>query len=163
MTENSGEAGVDRKLLWLAIAGGAGIIIGIVALIIAISANNATQSNAKLTAQVNQAAQHAVVGIHDQLQHDVASATTVLRALQASEAAANREHDQLRQDVNVNKSAVAVNRASIAKIETSITALTSEVHQLSEKVTKLSTNQQALTKRVDALTTSTTSTQTSST
>jgi hypothetical protein len=150
MTENSGTS-IDRRSLWLAIAGGVGIVIAIVALIVAISAKNATSSDARITAQVNRDARLAVAGVHSQLQHDVASATAVLRQLEAGSTAASRTDNKLLRDVNQNKSSAASNRGSIDKLQASINTLTAEVQKTNGTVTKLSANQQALTKRVDAL------------
>lgn len=150
MTQNS-EAGGDRRFWWLAIAGGVGIVIAVVALIIAISAQNATNNDAKVTAQVKEDARLAVAGVHNQLRHDVTSATNVLRQLQAGSSAAARVRDELIRDVNHNKSAVATNRVSIEKLQASINTLTAQVHQLNGTVTKLGASQQALTKRVDTL------------
>jgi chromosome segregation ATPase len=150
MTESEG-AGSERWSLWLAGAGGVGVVIAIVALIVAISAQNATNNDAKITAQVNQDARLAVSGVHNQLQHDITSATSVLRQLEAESTAASRTDNKLLRDVNQNKSSAAVNRSSIAKMQTSLKALTAEVHKLNSTVTTLGTNQQALTRRVNAL------------
>jgi chromosome segregation ATPase len=150
MTQNDG-ASIDRRSLWLAIAGGVGIVIAIVALIVAISAKNATNNDAKITAQVNQDARLAVSGVHTQLQHDVASATAVLRQLEAGSTAASRTDSKLLRDVSQNKSSAASNRSSIQKMQASINALTTELHKLNGTVTTLGANQRALTTRVDAL------------
>jgi chromosome segregation ATPase len=142
---------VDRKSLWLAIAGGLGIIIGVVALIIAISAKNASENDAQVTARVNRDAQLAVAGIHNQLQQDIASATTVLRQLQVSSTAASQARSALQNGINQTKSGIASNRTSITSMQAQINTVTAEVHRLSTTVSKLSTNLTALTKRVDAL------------
>jgi chromosome segregation ATPase len=151
MTTQTSGARIDRKTLWLAIAGGVGIAIGIVALVIAISAQNATTNDAKITAQVNRDARLAVAGIHSQLQQDVASATAVLRQLQAGSTAASRTDGKLLRDVNQNKSGVAGNSASIGKMQASINTLNGEVGKLNSTVTNLGASEQALTKRVNAL------------
>ncbi len=150
MTQTSG-ASMDRRSIWLAIAAGVGIVIAIVALVLAVSAKNATSNNAKVTAQVKQDARLAVAGIHTQLQHDVASATTVLRQLQAASADASRTRAGLLRDISQNRAAVASNRGSIQKIQASLTTLTAKVHKLNPTVTNLRASEQALTKRVDAL------------
>jgi chromosome segregation ATPase len=146
--------------MWLAIAGGVGIVIGIVALIIAISAKNATNNDAKVTAAVNRAARLAVVGLHNQLQHDVASATTVLRQLQASGAAAAKTRQDLLRDINRNKTALAISAGTITKLQTSVNTVTAEVRKLQTTVTNLGNAQQELTKRVNALSSQTTTTTT---
>ena len=89
--------------------------------------------------------------IHNQPQHHVASATVVLRQLQASSSTAVREHTQLVRDVRRNKAGIAINSGSIDKMQASINRLTGDVHQLSDTVTKLGASLRALTKRVDNL------------
>jgi len=150
MTETN-ESRIDRRSLWLAIVAGVGVVIAIVALILAISAKSATNNNAKVTAQVKQDANLAVAGVHGQLQRDVASATVVLQQLTAESRTAALRRAQLLHDVNANKAGVAVNRETIVKMEASINTLTADVNKLNTSVTTLTTNQQALTKKVDAI------------
>lgn len=154
--------GVDRRTLWLAIAGAAALIIAIVALILAVSAKNATNTDAKVTSAVNGAARLAVTGLHTQLQHDVASATAVLRALQASGAAAARTRAGLLRDINHNKAALALSNGTVGKLQTSVNSVTAQMRKLDTTVTDLGSAQRTLTKRVDALSSQTTTTSTTS-
>ncbi len=149
-TENRANA-IDRRMLWLGIAGAIGAVIAIVALIIAISAQNATSNDAKVTADVSRAARTAVAGVDAQLRRDSATATSVLHQLQAEAAAARRSRDQLLREVGRNQTAAARNATDIAALQKQVSTLNSEVQKLTTTVSKLSTSQTSLEQRVAAL------------
>jgi chromosome segregation ATPase len=150
MTQSDGSS-TDRRALWLAIAGAIGLVVAIVALIIAISAKNASVSDAKVTAEVKRDAGLAVAGVHAQIQRDVASANTVLHQLEAGSRAAARTRDALLRDVKQNRAGLAASNATIAKMQVEINTLGTEVKKLTATVNTLNANQQALTKKVNAL------------
>ena len=150
MTQSEGTS-TDRRALWLAIAGAIGLVVAIVALIIAISAKNASVSDAKVTAEVKRDAGLAVAGIHAQIQRDVVSANTVLRQLEAGSRAAATTRDALLRDVKQNRAGLAASHATIAKMQVEINTLSAEVKKLTATVGTLKANQQALTKKVNSL------------
>lgn len=148
----------NRRALWLAIAGGVGIVIGIVALIIAIDAKNATKSDKELTAEVNKQAQVAVAGIRGQLDRDVARASAVLTTLRATSKTAKATREQLRQDVGRNRSGVAANATAIQNLQgttndlqQSVSSLNTQVSSLQAEVARLRSGQLDLDRRVSAL------------
>ena len=126
-------------------------MIAIVALIIAISAKNATSTDAKVTAEVSRAAHAAVAGVDAQLRRDSANATSVLHQLQTEAAAARKSRDQLLHEVGQNQTGVARNARAIAALQKDVSTLTAEVQKLSTTVANLSTTQKSLEQRVAAL------------
>jgi len=155
----------DRRNMLLAIIGVAGMVIGIVALIIAIAANNASQSDAKVTAQVHQEAQVALAGVRNELRRDAASAAALVQHLQVESNQATRARRNLlagveqnkagvatnRSGVATNRSGVATNRASISDLASTVTTLNGDVQTLSRSVDNLKTSQDDLGNRVSAL------------
>jgi chromosome segregation ATPase len=139
------QAGDQRKIIWALVVGGLGVVVAVVALVIAISANSTTNDNAKITRAVRVEAARQIGGIRTDLQKNVVAATAVLRRLQHSSSKAHHEDATLRRDVNSAKNGVLrngarinANRETIATLQTNIVHLQANVTDLQRTVGNLS-------------------------
>jgi chromosome segregation ATPase len=145
------QAGRDRKTMWALIIGGLGVVVAIVALVVAISATSQTDDNAKIVAAVRAEANNQIGGVRAELQKNVTAATVVLKQLQGGSTQAARARDALRQEVNANKTAVAGNQASIKALQTNVATLNTAVKALTTSVATLTKNQDTLTTNQNSL------------
>jgi chromosome segregation ATPase len=145
------QGGRDRKTMWALIIGGLGVVVAIVALVVAISATSQTDDNAKIVSAVKAEANDQIGGVRAELQKNVAAATVVLGQLQAGSAQAARARDALHREVNANKTAVANNQASIKALQTNVATLDTAVKALTTSVATLTTNQDTLTRNQKSL------------
>jgi chromosome segregation ATPase len=141
----------DRKTIWALIIGGLGVVVAIVALVIAISAMSATNDDAEITKAVKQEANEQIGGLRADLQKNITAATAVLQRLEAGSSQADRARAALREEASANRSGVASNQASIKALQTSVANLNKQVTGLSDSVTTLTRNQQTLTQQVKAI------------
>jgi chromosome segregation ATPase len=159
------ETGGNRTIIWALVVGGVGVVVAIVALVIAISANHTTNDNAKITKAVRVAEARQISGVRADLQKNVTAATAILRRLQHQSSRAHRADSVLRRDVSFTKNGVTVNRsqitanrsaisaanANIARLQTSVGGLHADVKALTASVASQKTAQQALARRVRRL------------
>jgi chromosome segregation ATPase len=161
----TGRGGADRTIIWALAVGACGVVVAIVALVIAISANSTTNDDAKIAKAVRIAETRQIHGVRADLQRNVAAATAVLTRLQHSSSKAHRADAALRRDigatnsgVTTNKSQIAVNRsridtadANISRLQTTVGALDADVKSLTSSVAAQKQAQQALARRVKRL------------
>jgi chromosome segregation ATPase len=135
---------LERRDWWMAGIAAVGLVIGAIALVIAIDAKNDTASDVKVTAAVNQQARAAVQKVRHSLDGDVKRATVALRSLDDSSANADKARARLRREVKANQGGVAGNRQAIASNRQAIAALERDVKALQTSVGDLTTqvNQQ---------------------
>lgn len=146
------QAGGKRTVIWALVIGGLGVVVAIVALVIAISANSSTNDNKKITNAVRAEEGRQIGGVRADLQKNVAAATLVLKRLQHSSARAHRQDAALRRDVNTAKNGVlrngariGANQASIANLQRTIVHVQANVSNLQTTVGSLSTTDKQLT------------------
>jgi chromosome segregation ATPase len=146
------QAGDKRKVIWALVIGALGVVVAVVALVIAISANHTTNDNAKITKAVRAEEGAQIGGVRADLQKNVAAATVVLTRLQHSSSRAHRQDAALRRDVNTAKNGVlrngariSANRETIANLQTNIVHLQANVANLQTTVGSLSTTVKNLT------------------
>lgn len=152
------QAAGNRVSTWALVVGGLGVVVGVVALVIALTANHSTNDTAKIARAVKLEETRQIGAVRGDLQRNVAEAKGILRRLGDSATRARRADAALRRDANATKSGVANNRANIAAAQTDIARLQTSVANLNNKVSDLTTavntqnrQQKALTKRVSAL------------
>jgi chromosome segregation ATPase len=157
--------GSNRNVIVALVIGACGVVVAIVALIIAISANHTTNDNAKIAKAVRAAETQQISGVRADLQRNVAAATVLLRRLQSSSARAHRADAKLHHDVNADKAAVSSNRsqiavnrsridtadANISHLQTTVGGLNANVKNLTATVKSQQQAQQALAQRVKRL------------
>lgn len=157
--------GGSRTIIWALVVGACGVVVAIVALVIAISANHTTNDNAKITKAVRTAENRQISGVRADLQRNVAAATAVLRRLRHSSASAHRADAKLRRDVSATKSGVVNNRsqitvnrsrintadANISHLQTSVGGLNADVKSLQTSATAQKQAQQALAQHIKRL------------
>jgi chromosome segregation ATPase len=157
--------GSNRNVIVALVIGACGVVVAIVALIIAISANHTTNDNAKIAKAVRTAETQQIHGVRADLQRNVAAATVLLRKLQRSSARAHRADAKLRHDVTADKSAVRSNRsqialnrsridtadANISHLQTTVGGLNANVKNLTTSVKSQQQAQQALAQHVKRL------------
>lgn len=146
------QAGSNRTTIWALVVGGLGVVVAIVALVIALSANTTTNDNAKITKAVRAQEDSQIGGVRADLQKNVTAATAVLRHLQRSSARAHRQDAALRRDVNNAKNGVLkngaqinANKESIATLQTSIVHVQANITNLQQSVRSLDTTVKHLT------------------
>jgi chromosome segregation ATPase len=145
-------AGGKRTIIWALVIGALGVVVGIVALVIAISANHTTNDNAKITRAVRVAQTRQIGGVRTDLQKNVAAATLVLKRLQHDSTRAHRADAKLGRDVNAAKNGVLkngekinANKASIANVQSNVVHVQANVAQLQNSVGTLNTTVKTLT------------------
>lgn len=148
----------DRRIVWALSLGGIGVAVAIAALLLAVSAKNATNTDATVAKAVRVEAAREIGGIRMELRRNVTTATTVLRRLQLSQARAKRTRAALAKEANANKAGVAGNAAAIETLQGQVATLQDQVATLNDEVAAntadiktLSSNQQALVQSVDKL------------
>ncbi len=146
------EAGGKRTIIWALVIGALGVVVGVVALVIAISANSTTNDNAKITKAVRVEEGQQIGGVRADLQKNVAAATVVLKRLQHSSSRAHRADAALRRDVNTAKNGVlrngeriSANKETIASLQTTLVHVQANVANLQRTVGSLSTTVKNLT------------------
>jgi hypothetical protein len=146
------EAGGKRTIIWALVIGALGVVVGVVALVIAISANSTTNDNAKITKAVRVEEGQQIGGVRADLQRNVAAATVVLKRLQHSSSRAHRADAALRRDVNTAKNGVlrngeriSANKETIASLQTTLVHVQANVANLQRTVGSLSTTVKNLT------------------
>jgi chromosome segregation ATPase len=157
--------GANRTVIWALAVGACGVVVAIVALVIAISANSTTNDDAKIARTVRIDETRQIHGVRADLQRNVAAATAVLTRLQHSSSKAHRADAALRRDIGAtksgitsNKSQIAVNRsridsadANISRLQTTVGGLSADVKSLTRAVAAQKQAQQALDRRVKRL------------
>src|ERR1700744_5018018 len=93
------QSGGNRTTMWALIIGGIGVVVAIVALIIAITANHRSNDNKKIAAAVQAAESRQIHGVQADLQKNVAAATAVLKHLQRDSTTAHRNDSHLKRDI----------------------------------------------------------------
>jgi uncharacterized protein YlxW (UPF0749 family) len=149
--------GGKRTVIWALVIGALGVVVAIVALVIAISANSTTNDNAKITKAVRVEEGRQIGGVRADLQRNVAAATAVLKRLQHSSSRAHRADAALRRDVNTAKNGVLRNGARISANRETIASLQTSVVHVQANVANLQTTVGSLSTAVKNLTTSSTS------
>ncbi len=164
-TITPGGTGANRTIIWALVVGACGVVVAVVALVIAISASSTTNDDAKIAKAVRIAETRQIHGVRADLQRNVAAATALLTRLQHSSSKAHRADAALRRDigatnsgVTTNKSQIAVNRsridtadANISRLQTTVGGLNADVKSLRNSVTAQKQAQQALARRVKRL------------
>lgn len=152
------QAGGDRRTLWALLIGGAGVVVAIVALVIAISANSATNDDAKIAKAVMTEENRQIGGVRANLRKDVAAATLILKRLQDSSSNARRADAALRHDavtaqngVNNNRARISATQTSIANVQKTVGNLNGKIRGLTGSTASQAREQQALTQRLKAL------------
>jgi peptidoglycan hydrolase CwlO-like protein len=152
------QEGGDRRILWALLIGGAGVVVAIVALVIAISANSATNDDAKIAKAVRTEENRQIGGVRADLGKDVAAATLILRRLQDSSSKARRADAALRHDAVTAQKGVTNNRAriraaqtSIANVQTTVGNLNAKIRGLTGSMASQAREQRSLTQRLKAL------------
>jgi chromosome segregation ATPase len=140
----------NRTTLWALIVGGCGVVVAIVALVIAISANSTTNDNAKISKEVRIAETREISGVRADLQRNVVAATAVLKRLQRDSGRAHRTDAKLRHDVNTTKTGINANRSQIALNHSQITAANANISKLQSTVGGLHADVKSLTTSVDS-------------
>lgn len=132
--------------------GALGVVVGVVALVIVISANSTTNDNAKITKAVRVEEGQQIGGVRADLQKNVAAATVVLKRLQHSSSRAHRADAALRRDVNTAKNGVlrngeriSANKETIASPQTTLVHVQANIANLQRTVGSLSTTVKNLT------------------
>jgi hypothetical protein len=120
----------NRTSTWALVVGGLGVVVAIVALVIAIGAKNDTRDDTQLTKAVNAQAAQAVDSVRGELKRDVRAANTTLVRLRASSAAAKRTRVALKRATGANSSGVANNRVAIGQLQQSVDTLNDQVADL---------------------------------
>lgn len=135
---------MDRRSTWLAILGPVGVVIAIVALILAISAKNQGSSEQKVTAEVRRQAQVAVARVDDALRADVHRAAGAVNALDQRSREARRQNALLRRStaanrggIAANRDVIAANRAAIGRLGQRVDALAAQIGQLQGQSARL--------------------------
>ena len=146
------QAGNKRTIIWALVIGGLGVVVGIVALVIALSANTTTNDQAKITRAVRAEESQQIGGVRADLQRNVAAATAVLTRLQHSSARAHRADAKLKRDVNnasngvlTNGARISANKETIATLQTSIVHVQANITNLQRSVGSLDTTVKKLT------------------
>jgi hypothetical protein len=151
------QAGNKRTIIWALVIGGLGVVVGVVALVIALSANTTTNDQAKITKAVRVEETAQIGGVRADLQKNVTAATAVLTRLQRSSSRAHRADAKLQRDVSTAKNGVLKNGARIsANRETTANLQTTIVH-VQANITDLQRSVQSLNTTVKNLTASSTS------
>jgi uncharacterized protein YlxW (UPF0749 family) len=159
------QAGGKRTIIWALVIGGLGVVVAIVALVIAISANSTTNDNAKITKAVRTEEGRQIGGVRADLQKNVTAATVVLKRLQHSSSSAHRTDAALRRDANTAKNGVLRNgagisankativrvQANVANLQTTIRSLSTTVKNLTTSLTSQARQQRVLTRHLNAL------------
>jgi chromosome segregation ATPase len=138
------------------VIGGLGVVVAIVALVIAISANSTTNDNKKITNAVHAEEGRQIGGVRAELQKNVAAATVVLKQLQRDSSRAHRADASLRRDVNTAKNGVLRNGARISANKETIANLQASIVHVEANVANLKTSVGGLSTMVKTLTTSST-------
>ena len=160
------QAGGKRTIIWALVIGGLGVVVGVVALVIALSANTTTNDNAKITKAVRAEESQQIGGVRADLQKNVAAATAVLGHLQRSSARAHRQDAKLKRDVNnarngvlrngarinANKGTIATLQTTIVHVQANINDLQKSVASLNRTVNDLSTSSTAQAQQLRVLT-----------
>ncbi len=138
------QAGSKRTVIWALVIGGLGVVVAIVALVIALSANTTTNDNAKITKAVRAEENQQIGGVRADLQKNVAAATLVLKRLQHSSSKAHRADAKLKRDVNNarngvlrNGAKISANKETIATVQTSIVHVQANINDLQRSVASL--------------------------
>jgi chromosome segregation ATPase len=146
------QAGSKRTIIWALVIGGLGVVVAIVALVIALSANTSTNDNAKITKAVRAEQSAQIGGVRADLQKNVTAATAVLTRLQRSSLRAHRTDAKLKRDVNTAKNGVlrngariSANKETIATLQTSIVHVQANITNLQKSVGSLNTTVKNLT------------------
>jgi hypothetical protein len=141
-----------RTTIWALVIGGLGVVVAIVALVIALSANTTTNDQAKITKAVRAQESQQIGGVRADLQKNVTAATAVLRRLQRNSARAHRADAALGHDVKDAKNGVlkngaqiSANKATIADVQTDVVHLRANVSNLQSSVGSLNTSVKELT------------------
>jgi uncharacterized protein YlxW (UPF0749 family) len=166
------QAGGKRTIIWALVVGALGVVVAIVALVVAISANSTTNDQKKITKAVRAEEGQQIGGVRADLQKNVAAATVVLKRLQHDSSRAHRADAALRRDVNTAKNGVLRNgarinanketiatlqttivhvQANVANLQTSVAALSTTVKHLTTASTSQAQQQRLLTRRLNAL------------
>jgi uncharacterized protein YlxW (UPF0749 family) len=151
------QAGSKRTTIWALVIGALAVVVAVVALVIAISANSTTNDNAKITKAVRAEEGRQIGGVRADLQKNVVAATVVLKRLQHSSSRAHRADAALRRDVNTAKSGVLKNGAGISANRATIASLQATIVHVQANVTNLQTTVGSLSTTVKKLTASSTS------
>ena len=148
----------NRMNIWALAVGACGVVVAIVALVIAISANHTTNDDAKIANAVRIAENRQIHGVRADLRRNVTAATVLLKRLQRSSANAHHADAKLRRDVSATKNGVTSNRsqittanANISRLQTAVGGLNADVKSLTTSVTSQKRAQQALAQRVKKL------------
>jgi chromosome segregation ATPase len=146
------QAGSKRTTIWALAIGGLGVVVAIVALVIALSANTTTNDNKKITKAVRAEESSQIGGVRADLQKNVTAATAVLTHLQHSSAKAHRQDAKLQRDLNNAKNGALRNGAkinatkeTIANVQTSIDHMQANITDLERSVGSLDTTTKNLT------------------
>jgi hypothetical protein len=140
------QAGGSRTTIWALVIGGLGVVVAVVALVIALTANSTTTDNAKITKAVRTEAGQQISGVRADLHKNVTAATVVLKRLQHSSLSAHRAAAALRRDVNSAKNGalnngarISANKETIANLQTNIVHVEANVANLQRTVGSVST------------------------
>jgi chromosome segregation ATPase len=136
MAEQSGQNG-NRANLWALIAGGLGIVLGIVALVVAITTNHSSNDNAKIEKAVQVAEARQISGVQSNLHRNVAAATAVLKHLQRDSARAHHADAALKHDVKLTKTGVVRNQQGISANKSQIAVNGSKISSVAADVSNL--------------------------
>jgi chromosome segregation ATPase len=136
MAEQSGENG-NRTNLWALIAGGLGIVLGIVALVVAITSNSTNNDHTKIEKAVQVAEARQISGVQSNLHRNVAAATVLLKRLQQDSGRAHRADSALRRDVRNTKHGVLHNASKISANSAAISANSSKITAVQANVSSL--------------------------
>jgi chromosome segregation ATPase len=138
------QAGSKRTIIWALVIGALGVVVAVVALVIALSANTSTNDNAKITKAVRAEQTRQIGGVRADLQKNVAAATAVLTHLQRSSSRAHRADAKLRRDVSnarngvlKNGAKISANKETIATLQTSIVHVQANIANLQRSVGSL--------------------------
>jgi hypothetical protein len=150
------QAGGKRMIIWALVIGGLGVVVAVVALVIALTANTTTNDNAKITKAVRAGESRQIGGVRADLQKNVVAATAVLRRLQHSSRQAHRADAALGHDVKSAKNGVLKNGAKISANQETIANLQTNIVHIQANVTNLQRSVGRLNGTVKGLTVSST-------
>jgi hypothetical protein len=146
------QAGGKRTVIWALVVGGLGVVVAVVALVIALSANTTTNDQAKITKAVRAEESRQIGGVRADLKKNVTAATAVLTHLQRSSSRAHRADAKLKRDVNNarngvlrNGAKISANKETIATLQTSIVHVQANIANLQRSVGSLNTTVKNLT------------------
>ena len=145
----AGESNGNRTTMWALIAGGIAVVVAIVALVIAITANHSTDDTKKIARAVQAAEDRQINGVRGDLQKNVAAATLVLKHLQRDSRPAHRTDGGLKRDIARTHQAINSNRFSIKNNKSEIATNTANISSLQSSVGSLNADIKNLTKTVD--------------